>query len=126
MKKNSHIFTILSWKWLCMALTYSLFFLVFLPKTVAQTEKDAILLLNNNQFDKAITSFQTLIKKEPKNALVYFGLAKAYYEKQQQLKKSQPQNVIKYRTLQPHISLLKQAYQTIANRQNNTKNKRRN
>jgi outer membrane protein OmpA-like peptidoglycan-associated protein len=111
MKKNSHIFTILSWKWLCMALTYSLFFLVFLPKTVAQTEKDAILLLNNNQFDKAITSFQTLIKKEPKNALVYFGLAKAYYEKQQQLKKSQPQNVIKYRTLQPHISLLKQAYQ---------------
>lgn len=85
--------------------------LLFTYKSVAQTEKDAIVLLNNSQYDKAITAFQSLLKKETQNPLANFGLAKAYYEKQQQLKKSQPQTVIKYRNLQNHIDLLKQAYQ---------------
>jgi outer membrane protein OmpA-like peptidoglycan-associated protein len=85
-------------------------FLFFPFCLFAQTEKEAITLLHNKQYDKAIASFQAILQKEATNPLANFGLAKSYYEKQQALKKSQPLTNIKYRNLQAHFDLLKQAF----------------
>jgi outer membrane protein OmpA-like peptidoglycan-associated protein len=87
-----------------------LFFLFCCFQGKAQTEKDAINLLNNKQYQQAIQSFELLAKKEPKNPIPYFGIAKAYYDQKQNLKKSQPLATFKYRNFQPQLDLLAQAY----------------
>ena len=88
-----------------------IFLLCFPFLLFAQTEKEAITLLHNNQYDKALISFQAILQKDATNPLANFGMAKTYYEKQQLLKKSQPLNTVKYRNLQPHFDLLTKAYQ---------------
>jgi len=67
-------------------------------------------LLHENQYDQALTAFQHILHKDATNPLANFGMAKTYYAKQQLLKKKQPPYTVKYRNMQPHFELLKQAY----------------
>ena len=51
---------------------------VFLIKTQAQDLSSATLLTRSEQYDKAETMFQDLIKKEPGNSKYYFFLGENY------------------------------------------------
>jgi outer membrane protein OmpA-like peptidoglycan-associated protein len=86
-----------------------LFFTTF-TTTIAQTEKEAINQLHDKKYDQAEENFLALLKKQPQNAIAHFGLSKLYFEKQQNIRKSQSLTALRYTNFQPHFDLLKKAY----------------